>query len=179
MLTKILIGLAIVIAVLVVVVMTRPAAFSYSRSITIAAPPEAVFPQVNELKKWEGWNPWGKIDPQAKMTYEGPPAGVGASYSWASANGEVGEGRNTIIESKANELVRFNLEFKKPMAATNLAEFTFKPQGNQTTVTWTMSGKNGFMGKLFGMIVDCDKMIGDQFNKGLTDMKAIAEGAKK
>ena len=179
MFKKILLFLVFVIAAFAVVVMLQPAAFSIKRSITIAAAPDAVFPQVNELKKWEAWNPFGKMDPDAKMTYDGPPAGIGASYSWASTKNEVGEGKNTIVESKPNELVKFKLEFKKPMAATNTAEFTFKPEGNGTLVTWTMSGENGFIGKAFSLVMNCDKMIGGEFEKGLKDMKSVVEGAAK
>jgi hypothetical protein len=87
----------------------------------------------------------------------------------------VGEGRSTITESKPNQVVRFRLEFEKPMKATNTAEFTFQPAGDQTIVTWTMSGKNNFIGKAFGLVVDCDKMCGDQFEKGLAQMKSLAE----
>ena len=167
-----------IIVVFVIVVATRPGQFSVSRSTTIAAPPAAVFPHVNELKKWEAWNPWGKIDPAMKLTYEGPPSGVGASYSWIG-NNEVGEGRATITESRANELVQLKLEFFKPMAGVSTAEFTFKPQGNQTEVTWAMTGKNNFIAKAMCMFMNMDKMIGGQFEKGLQSMKAITEAAPK
>lgn len=176
MIMPILIGLAVIIALFVIIVAMRPSDFRVARSTSIAAPPEQVFPQVNELRNWEAWNPWGKLDPNCKMTYAGPPSGVGASYAWAG-NMKVGEGRNTITESEPNELVRFRLEFAKPMKATNTAEFTFEPKGDQTVVTWTMSGKNNFVGKAFGLFVNCDKMCGSQFEKGLADMKSLVEAA--
>jgi uncharacterized protein YndB with AHSA1/START domain len=176
MLMPILIGLAVLIALLIVIVAMRPSDFRVTRSAAIAAPPEQIFPHVNQLRNWEAWNPWGKLDPNCKLTYEGPPAGVGASYAWAG-NLKVGEGRNTITESQPNQLVRFRLEFKKPMKATNTAEFTFQPDGDQTVVTWTMAGKNNFVGKVFGLVVDCDKMIGGQFEQGLAQMKSLVEVA--
>ncbi len=176
MLMPILVGLAVIVVLFLIIVATRPSDFRVTRSDAIAAPAEQVFPQVNELRNWEAWKPWGKMDPNCKMTYEGPPAGVGASYAWAG-NNKVGEGRKTITESQPNELVRFRLEFAKPMKATNTAEFTFKPDGDQTVVTWTMSGKNNFIGKAFGLVVNCDKMVGDQFEKGLAQMKSLAEAA--
>lgn len=178
MLVPILVGLAVLIVLFAVIVALRPADFSVSRSLAITAPAEKVFSLVNTLRQWEAWNPWGKLDPDAKMTYDGPPAGVGASYAWVG-NSKVGEGRSTIVESKPAELVRFRLEFFKPMKATNAAEFTFKPDGPQTAVTWTMTGKNNFIGKVFHLMIDCDKMIGSQFEKGLAAMKTIAEGAGK
>jgi uncharacterized protein YndB with AHSA1/START domain len=178
MLKKILIVVALIIVVLIVVIATRPADFRVTRSATISAAPEAIFPHVNELKKWDSWSPWMKLDPNAKSTFEGPPAGTGASMSWAG-DSNVGEGKMTITESRPGELVRFKLEFYKPMAGTSDAEFTFKPVGKETTVTWTMTGKNSFMAKAISLVIDCDKMVGDQFEKGLTSMKVIAEGAAK
>src|SRR2546425_3483465 len=141
MLKKILIVLGLIVVVFVVVVSLRPANFRVTRSATITAPPGEVFALVNDLHKFQDWSPWAKIDPNCKLTYDGPPAGVGASFAWAG-NKDVGEGRMTIIESKPGELVRFRLEFLKPFKATNTAEFDFKSAGNQTEVTWSMFGKN-------------------------------------
>jgi uncharacterized protein YndB with AHSA1/START domain len=170
----ILLALAFIILRLFVVIAGRPGEFVVSRRINISAPPEQVFPRVNELRNWEAWNPWGKLDPNCKITYDGPPAGVGASYAW-TGNSKVGEGRNTVTASKPNELVRFRLEFAKPMKATNTAEFTFQPDGDETVVTWTMSGKSNLVGKVFGLFVNCDKMIGDQFEKGLAQIQSLVE----
>ena len=174
MFKKILIGIAVIIIVFVIIVATRPSEYSVTRSVAIAAPPDAVFPHVNELKKWAVWNPWEKIDPAMKLTYEGPASGVGASYAWVG-NSKAGEGRMTITESRPAELVRLKLEFFKPMAGVSTAKFTFKPEGRQTTVTWSMTGKNNFIAKAFCMFVSMDKMIGGQFEKGLADLKSVAE----
>ncbi|MBE0542104.1 MAG: SRPBCC family protein [Verrucomicrobia bacterium] len=178
MLKKILLGLAVVIIVFLIVVALQPSEYRVTRSVTIAASPEAVFPHVNELKKWAAWNPWEKIDPNMKLTYEGPEAGVGASYSWVG-NNEVGEGRMSITDSRPNESVKFKLEFFKPMAGVSDADFTFKPLGNQTEVTWAMSGRNNFIAKALCLFMNMDKMIGGQFEKGLADLKAVAETEAK
>jgi uncharacterized protein YndB with AHSA1/START domain len=178
MLLKILLVVAVLIIVFVVVVAMQPSNFRVSRTASIAAPAASVFPHVNELKKWEAWSPWAKLDPTAKSSYEGPPAGKGAAMSWAG-NNQVGEGKMTIVESRPNELVQFKLEFRKPMEGVCDAEFTFKPEGNQTAVTWTMAGKNNFMAKAFSLFVNCDKMVGGQFEQGLSSMKTVVEGAPK
>jgi Polyketide cyclase / dehydrase and lipid transport. len=174
LLWKILIGLAAVIVLFLIVVATRPSEYRVSRSAVINATPDTVFPHVNELRKWEAWNPWGKVDPNMKLTYEGPEAGVGASYLWAG-DSSVGEGKATITDSKPAELVRLKLDFYKPMPGTSDAEFTFKPQGAATEVTWAMSGKNNFLGKIVCMFMNMDKMMGEQFEKGLADMKTAVE----
>jgi hypothetical protein len=178
MLTPILIAIVAVIVLFLVVVAMRPSEFRVSRAATISGPAEAAFMQVNDLHKWEAWSPWAKMDPTAKTTYDGPPSGVGAGFAWAG-NAKIGEGRMTITESRATELVRFRLEFLKPFKGTNTAEFTFKPQGGKTLVTWSMEGKNNFISKAFGLFVNCDKMIGSQFEKGLADMNSIVAGESK
>jgi uncharacterized protein YndB with AHSA1/START domain len=178
MLKFILIGLAAVVIVFLIVAAFQPADFRITRSATIAAPPAAVFEQINDFHRWDAWSPWAKLDPNAKNSFDGPPAGVGAGFAWAG-NKEVGEGRMTITESRPGELVRMKLEFLKPFAATNVAEFTLKPEGNGTVVTWSMSGTNGFMAKCVGLVVNCDKMVGGQFEKGLANMKAIVETPAK
>jgi len=175
---KILIVIALVIAVLAIIIALQPAEFRVERSATISAPPPAVFAQVNDFHKWEAWNPWGKIDPTMKQTYEGAPTGTSAIYTWAG-NKEVGEGRMTITESRPNDLIRVKLEFYKPFTATNTAEFTFKPEGNQTLVTWSMFGDKNFMAKAIHLFMNMDKMIGGQFEKGLADMRSVVEGAAK
>ena len=181
MLETILIALAAVLVVIVVVfviiVAMRPADFSITRSATIAAPATDVFAQVNDFHKWDSWSPWAKLDPTMKQTYEGPPAGTGAIYSW-NGNGKVGEGRMTLTESRPSDLIRIKLEFMRPFKATNTTEFTFKPTGNQTLVTWSMSGHNNFVFKAFGLFMNMDKMLGGEFDKGLTQMKSVVETAK-
>jgi uncharacterized protein YndB with AHSA1/START domain len=172
------IAVAAIVVVFLIIVALQPDEFRVSRSATIAAPPPEVFAQVNDFHKWEAWNPWGKLDPAMKHTYEGAPAGVGAVYTW-TGNGQVGEGRMTITDIQPSDLIRIKLEFFKPFAGTNVAEFTFKPEGSQTAVTWSMSGKKAFIPKAVGLFMNMDKMIGGQFEKGLADMKATVEAAPK
>jgi uncharacterized protein YndB with AHSA1/START domain len=176
MLKTILITLVVIVVVFIVVASMQPSEFSVTRTATISAPPPAVFAQVNDLHKWEEWSPWAKRDPAAKKTYEGPSAGTGAIYRWAG-NKEVGEGSLTITESRPNDLIRMKLEFLKPFQATNTVEFTFKPQGDQTLVTWTMMGKNNFIAKVLHLFMDMDKMVGGDFEKGLAQMKSVVEAA--
>jgi uncharacterized protein YndB with AHSA1/START domain len=156
-----------------------PADFRIARTTTMAAPAPAVFAHVNDFHNWRTWNPWGKLDPAMKQTYVGAPAGAGAVYTWVG-NGKVGQGRMTVTESRPSELIRIKLEFLKPFAATNTAEFTFKPAGgDRTVVTWSMAGCNTFMGKAMSLVMDMDRMIGKNFERGLADMKSVVEGGKQ
>ena len=178
MLELILIVLAVIVVVFLIVVAMQPAQYRVARSATVAAPAQAVFAQVNDFHKWEAWNPWGKIDPAMKHSYEGAPAGTGAIYTWVG-NKEVGEGRMTIIESRPSDLIRIKMEFFKPFAGNSIAEFTFKPDGNQTAVTWSMTGDNNFMAKAIHLFMNMDKMIGGQFEKGLAQIKTLVEDPAK
>lgn len=178
MIKKILIGLAIVVVVLVIFIALQPSTYRVERSATMNAPTPVVFAQVNDFHKWNAWSPWAKLDPAMKQTFEGPPAGTGAVYTW-TGNKEVGEGRMTITESHPSDLVKIKLEFLKPFAATSDTVFTFKPEGNQTRVTWTMNGDKNFIAKAFHLFVNIDKMVGGDFEKGLAQMKSVAESAPK
>jgi hypothetical protein len=172
--TKILIALAVLVGVFVAVVAMQPSQFRIARTASIAAPPPAAFAQVNDFHKWDAWSPWAKLDPAMKQTFDGAPAGTGARYMWAG-DSQVGEGRMTITESRPNDLVRIKLEFLKPFASTSTAEFTFKPVGNETAVTWSMLGESTFVTKAVGLFMNMDKMLGDQFEMGLARMKSLVE----
>lgn len=171
MTTLVILGL---LAVLAVFIQTRPGEFSVSRSASIGAPSAKVFGNVNELQKWEAWSPWAKLDPDCKTTFDGPAAGTGAVMRW-DGNNKVGKGSMTITDSKASELVRFRLDFLKPFKGTNTAEFTFRPEGNGTNVRWSMKGTNNFVGKAMSLVMNCEKMVGPQFEKGLAQLKTVSE----
>lgn len=153
----------------------KPDAFRYTRSAVIDAAPAAVFAQVNDLRKWQAWSPWAKMDPQAQTTFDGPAAGVGAKMSWEGK--KTGQGNMSILDSTPDALVRFRLEFLKPMKAVNTAEFTFAAEGQNTRVTWTMFGANSFGGKVFGVFVNCQKMCEKQFDDGLANLNAVVKAA--
>jgi hypothetical protein len=174
----ILLALAFIALLLFIFIAGRPDEFIVSRSSTISAQPEKVFPMVTVLRAWEMWSPWTKLDPNAKSTYEGPASGVGAVMSW-DGNKKVGAGKMTIIESNLNEFIRIKLEFLKPFKATNAAEFNFQSKGNQTIVTWSMTGKNNFFFKAFSLFMNCDDMVGRDFEKGLTNLRSVVEMATK
>lgn len=174
MFLKAFIILATLLVVFLIVVATRPAAFSITRTTTIARPVTSVYPHVNDLRKWQAWSPWAKKDPDARTTYSGPIEGPGSSMQW-EGNREVGEGTMTIVNSTPSQQVELRLDFKKPFEATHDAVLSFSEADGQTTVRWTMTGNNGFMGKAVSLFIDCDSMVGGDFEKGLASLKSIVE----
>lgn len=176
MLGKILIGLVVLVLAFVIVVALRPADFRVVRSAVIGAPARIVFDQVNDFHRWDAWSPWAKLDPAMRQTYEGSPSGKGAIYTW-TGNSQVGQGRMEIVESRPGERINIDLEFLKPFPGKCPTEFTFQPQGNQTLVTWTMTGRHTFIPKAVSLFISMDKMIGGQFEQGLEQMRTAATQA--
>jgi hypothetical protein len=173
----ILAAAAVLVALFVLVVVTRPARFRIERSIAIAAPPERAFAQVNDFRNWVGWSPWEKMDPAMKKTFDGAAAGAGSIYSWVG-NSKVGEGRMTIERSEAPSVVGLKLEFLKPWQATNATTFSFVPADGGTKVTWAMEGENRTFGaKAFAVVMNMDKLVGRDFERGLASLKSIAENS--
>jgi len=165
--------LFLVVGLLVVVAM-QSGDLKVTRTATINAPAYRIFPHVNDFHKWDAWSPWAKIDPNMKTTYSGPPAGVGSSYSWVG-NDQVGEGKMTITKSQPSNQIEIDLEFIKPFAAKNQTSFDIEDQSGSTNVTWTMTGKKNFLMKAVCLVMDMDKEVGGDFEKGLAQMKTVVE----
>ena len=177
MLTKIAGAVALLVGILCAVIAMRPADFRLLRSTTVNAPPEKVFALINDFKQWESWSPWAKLDPKMKTTYSPVTAGTGATYAWVG-NSDVGEGKMTITGSEPPQRVAIRLEFLAPFAATNQTEFVLTPVDAGTKVDWTMNGTNNFMAKAFDFVMNMDKTVGADFEKGLAQMRAAAESQK-
>jgi hypothetical protein len=170
----ILLPIIIVAILFIVIIGGMPGTFVLSRSTRIAAPPEKIFPHVNDLHNWKAWSPWAKLDPNAKETFEGPQSGPGASMSW-DGNKKIGAGKMTITENTPFNYIRFKLEFLRPFKNTNTSEFRLSPESNQTLVTWNMIGDSNFGFKIFSLFMNCDDMAGRDFEKGLASLKSLSE----
>ena len=173
MLKKILIGLALLVIGIIAVALLKSPDFRVERSLVIAAPAEKLFPYFDNHKKFNEWNPWAKMDPDAKNTYTGPDSGVGAVASWDGKM--VGKGSATITECKENERIVERMNWLAPMEGVSTVEFTFRPEGDgKTKVTWAMYGKNeGLMAKVMSLFMSCEKMCGPEFEKGLADVAKL------
>jgi polyketide cyclase/dehydrase/lipid transport protein len=174
MLKKIALAVTAAVAISAVVVASRPAHYKVARSAVVRAPAPAVYAQVADFHRWEKWSPWEKLDAGMEKVYSGADGAPGASYAW-KGNDKVGEGRMTLLDARPHEAVAIRLEFVKPFASTCATGFRFSPQGGGTQVTWSMEGDNGFLGKAFSLVLDMDKMIGGDFERGLASLKALAE----
>jgi len=171
----ILVGLlAAATAVALILVALRPGTFRVARSISIRARPEAVFKLIEDFHRWRAWSPWENRDPHLQRSYTGAERGPGATYAWAGDR-RVGEGRMEIIEAVQQERLSIRLDFLKPFAATNTAEFALVPDGEGTAVTWSMFGPSPFTMRLIGLFVSMDKMVGKDFEAGLRALKELAE----
>jgi hypothetical protein len=175
MLKKILVGVAALVGLLLIIIATRPATYHVERSTTVAAPAATISAQVADFHGWAAWSPWAHLDPAMKTTYVG--SGVGATYSW-EGNDKVGEGKMTLTKLEPGT-IGIKLEFIKPFAGLNDVAFNLAAVAEGTKVTWNMDGNNNFMGKAFSLVMDMDKMIGGDFERGLASLKTVSEARAK
>ncbi len=174
MLGTILLILLVIVLVVVLLAFTKPKTFRVERSASIEAPPEAIFPLVNDFHEWKRWSPWEKIDPSMERTYGGSGRGMGATYSW-SGNKKAGSGRMEITDSIPPTKVVIDLHFMKPFEARNTTEFTFKSRGTGSHANWAMYGPMPFASRVMSVFVSMDKLIGKDFDEGMRNLKREAE----
>lgn len=179
MLRKLGLFLLAAIAALLAWVAVQPSSYRVERSVLVAAAPGQVYPHVYDLGKWQAWSPWAKLDPDAKIAFEGPRSGPGAIMRWAG-NEKVGRGAMAITEAKPVEALTIQLDFVEPFEGTSMTRFAFVPQGEKTRVTWSLDGRQGYLERLAGTVlgIDVEGMIGQEYERGLANLKAIAEAAE-
>lgn len=171
-----IVGGAVVLAILAVLVLAamKPDAFRVERSATMQAPPERVFPWINDFHRWLSWSPWEGLDPNLKRNYTGAPSGKGTVYEW-DGNKQVGEGRMEILDATPPCKILIKLDFLRPFEAHHQAEFLLDQAGDGTRVTWVMNGRQPFMLKAMTLFFSMDKMVGKDFEKGLANLRSAVE----
>ena len=165
---------AIALAAILALAAFEPDEFRVQRSTTINAPAAKVFPLIDDFRRWTAWSPFEKMDPTMRRTYGATTAGKGATYAW-EGDGKAGAGRMEIAESTAPSRVGIVLDFEKPIANRARTTFTLSPHGDATLVTWTMESPNRYLVKVMHLFFDAEQMVGDDFARGLADLKAAAE----
>ena len=173
MLLTIIIAVGVLVVALLAFAARRPDTFVVQRSVAIKASPETVYPLISDWHNFLIWSPFEK-DPAMKRAFKGAASGKGAIYEW-DGNNKVGVGRIEIREAIAPSRLVMQLDMIRPMKAQNTVEFTLAPKGGTTDVTWAMNGRVPFPGKLMGLVMNCDKMVGSQFEEGLAKLKGLAE----
>jgi uncharacterized protein YndB with AHSA1/START domain len=170
--------LAAALAGLLVWVGLKPDTYYVERAAVINAPPAQVFGHVYDFKKWEAWSPWAKLDPNSKVTFEGPTSGPGAIMRWAG-NEKVGRGAMAITEAKPDEVLKIRLDFVEPMDGTSDVQFAFQPEGGGTKVTWTLDGRQSFAERLICTVLgmNVEQMVGADYERGLSNLKSVVEAA--
>ena len=171
--TTVVIILVAALAVLFIVAAQKPDIFRIEKKAVISAPPEKIAGFIGDFRRWAAWSPYEHKDPNMQKTYDGPASGVGAKYAW-SGNKNIGSGHMEILEVTPSKIV-VDLIFTAPFKAHNTAEFTLTPQGGATEVTWAMFGPCPFFAKVMHTVISMDKMVGNDFVKGLADLKKTAE----
>jgi len=166
--------LAIAIAIILILAATKADRFSFQRATTIKAPPEKIFPLINDFHQWGNWSPYENKDPAMKRSYSGAASGQGAVYAW-EGNKNVGSGRMEILEARAPSKIVIKLDFFTPFEAHNTAEFTMQPHGGATNIVWVMTGPAPFMSKVMQVFMSFDSMIGKDFEAGLANLKNLTE----
>jgi polyketide cyclase/dehydrase/lipid transport protein len=171
---RIALVVGILVAAVLVYAATRSDTLRVQRTATIKAPAEKIFPLINDLHTWRSWSAYEKVDPAMTRAYSGAPDGKGAVYEW-EGDSNVGQGRMEITGTARPSRITIKLDFIKPFEGHNVAEFALVPQGDATNVTWTMDGPTPYLGKLIGVFINMDTMIGKDFETGLANLKTIAE----
>ena len=166
--------LAAAIAAVLILALRKPDSFSVQRSASIDAPPQKIFPLINDFRAWRAWSPYEDRDPNLQRSYSGAASGKGAVYEW-NGNKNVGSGRMEILDAPAPDKVVIKLDFISPFEGHNTAEFTFVPQGGATNLSWLMYGPAPLMSKVMQVFMNMDHMIGKDFVTGLANLKRIAE----
>jgi hypothetical protein len=168
--TTILLVIAAAIVAVLLYAATKPGTFSISRSADIDAPPARIFPLIDNLADHEKWSPFAR-DPKVTNTLGSPSAGTGAYVDFVGSQ----TGKLSITDSRPDSNVAMRLQMTKPMACDHAIDFALIPRGNATNVTWTIGGKQPYLGKLMSVFVNCDRMVGKQFERGLADLKKLSE----
>ncbi len=133
---------------------------------------------INDLHAQSAWSPFEK-DPSMKRNHSGAPAGTGAVYEW-NGNRTVGAGRIAITDSVPPLRVSLKLDMSRPFEAHNMVDFVLEQNGAgtkvTTKVTWAMcKACQPFMAKLVSLFVNCDRMVGGEFEQGLAKLKTLVE----
>jgi len=170
----ILIGVGVVVVALAGAGLVLPAKVASERSITIAAVPELIYPDVAMLRAWPEWTAWNpRRDPHFKPTYEGPEVGPGAIQRWGP-EAEGGKGSLRVVEGDPQRGITFHLQLEEQDMGID-GRISFEREGTGTRVTWRdeLDFTHSYLGRYFGPLVDSD--LSRRLDESLGNLKARSE----
>ena len=173
LLKKIGLWLGILLLALILISFLLPSEIKIKRSIEVSAPIDRVFEQVSDLRNWEKWAPWKRMDPSMVMTFSNPPVGQNAFYKWESQNKRMGKGTLTLANVVTNEEILTTMDFGGKSTGSSRFQFTHK--GDNIEVTWSMNENVGMLPwkKYGGLMMRSE--LNKHFDNGLKALKFYAE----
>lgn len=172
-LKRILIVIAIIIAIPLIAAIFIKKDYTVVRAVTINRPKEQVFDYIRYLKNQNEFSVWSKMDPNMKQEFRGTDGTVGAVSAWDSQESGVGKGEQEIVGIRDGQRIDYQLRFIKPFESTSPAYMETEGQGNQTTVRWSFSGNMTYPFNFMNLFME--SMIGNDLEKGLSNLKNIME----
>lgn len=160
------------VALVLIVALFIPTQYDVNRSVTIEAPPAAVWPHVQSLEAMDKWSPWNELDPNQTKTFTGNPGEIGSQMSW-QGNDDVGRGEQIITASIPQLRVDTDLKFYEPWESESQAYILLKEDGFRTEVTWGFTGTSGYPQNIMNPLMG--SMLGKDFDKGLALLKNRVE----
>ncbi|ANS80703.1 hypothetical protein SGUI_3307 [Serinicoccus hydrothermalis] len=153
-----------------------PVPYRVSRTTRVEAAPERVFTELVDFRRWRDWSPWDGLDPEMERTYSGPKSGVGSGYAW-DGDKHAGAGSMTITDTQRPSRVDLDLRFEKPFPSRSAIRFDLDAEegGAATMVTWSMSGEHTGLMRVLGRVMSMDRLVGKDLEKGLAQLKDLAE----
>lgn len=174
MLNIIIVVVLAIVATVITLAARKPDRFSVVREILVDANATELFPYINNLKLFRQWSPWEGKDSSMVAAHSGEDAGPGSIYEW-SGNKKVGQGRMEILSTEVNQQVIIKIDFIRPFEAHNTVEFLLTPELKKTRIEWKIHGPNAFMSKVMQVFVSMDKMMGADFERGLSNLQTLIE----
>lgn len=168
-----LIALGVFIGIILILGLFVGKDYTVERSIVILKPKELILPELTNLKNVHDWSPWTEYDPNMKINFQGTDGTVGSFYTW-EGNKKVGNGKQEIVLI-SDTLVESKLIFYEPWESECRAYFKLQPEGNGYKTTWGMKGKNAYPMNVMCLFMNMDKMVGKEFEKGLSNLKEKVE----
>jgi hypothetical protein len=173
---RLFLGLVALVGIMAAVAIGLPAHVTVARSVVINAPESAVFPYLNEMRRFEDWSPWQQRDPKLDLTFSGPAQGKGAQVDWTSDVRSIGTGSMEITESEPNRNIDLVVDFN---GLEGTSSYDIAPSGSGSKVTWSFGYETGTspFKRWKGLMLD--GLVGAEYRAGLDKLKERIETERR